>query len=259
MLTKRDWKIWLRSGSYRFMQDSRGAPSTALATYRWNGHDVSYRPGTSDCSILYDVLLKRGRKGEYWLPDGLTPKTIYDIGGNIGITSLHLARLYPDARIHVFEPMPANLEVLRRNVAPYPRITVHPVALGAQDCELEIFFSDDARNFGGFSFFEKGVDRSKRTTVPVRQAQAYLDEQGIDAPDLIKIDTEGSEYPILTALRPAVVAHAQWIMGELHDRQDFELLAYLSKWFDIGARKSLGKRLFMFNACNKSLAGRVRT
>lgn len=241
------------------MKHSRpGAAQGGYASYAWNGRPIHYRPGTSDCKIIYEILLKRGRKGEYWLPSGLSPRTILDIGGNIGITAVYLANRFPDATIHVFEPIPANFELLERNVAPYPRIHAHAVALGGQDGELDMFASDHTDNYGGFSLFERGVDSSKRTKVLVRHAQSYLDEKNIPQPDLIKIDTEGSEYEILTALRPELIERVQWIIGELHAERDFELLAYLSKWFDIGAKKSIGKRLFMFNACNKTVLDRVR-
>ncbi len=71
---------------------------------------------------------------------------------------------------------------------------------------------------------------------------------------MIKIDTEGSEYDILTALGEDMLSRTQWIMGELHGVRDFELLAYLSQWFDIGVRKGVWERLFMFHARNKTLA-----
>lgn len=69
MSVKKALKILLRSGSWQFTRDSlqRGAPAS-LRTYRWKGVPIQYRPGTSDTGLIYDILLKRGRKGEYSVP-----------------------------------------------------------------------------------------------------------------------------------------------------------------------------------------------
>lgn len=251
MVSSIDIKYWLRSGSLSFMRNRTRPESRSLAAVRWNGHPVYYRPGTSDMTLIYRILLKPGKKREYRFPAELSPRTILDIGGNIGVTPILLARTFPGAVIHCFEPVPENFELLRRNVAPYPNIHAHCVALGREDSKREIFFSDDPDNFGGFSFFEAGSDRGKQIPVVVRGVRAYFEEQRLPPPDLIKIDTEGAEYEILTSFDPEMLARVTWISGELHGERDFELLGFLSKWFDISIRKELRSRLSMFEAINK--------
>jgi len=83
-------KMLVRSRSLNFARQaaSRGIPSDSLAKLRWRGKNVFYRPGTSDMTVLYQVLLRRGRKAEYYLPHTLKPKVILDIGSNIGAISL---------------------------------------------------------------------------------------------------------------------------------------------------------------------------
>jgi hypothetical protein len=44
-----------------------------------------------------------------------------------------------------------------------------------------------------------------------------------------------------------------WITGELHGNRSFELLEFLSQWFDVEAKKTLGKRLFNFLARNRKI------
>lgn len=247
-------KYWWRSGSRRFTLDRHpSARSRPLSKYEWQGKPVYYRPGTSDTELIYKILLKAGRKAEYYFPSALQPCLILDIGANIGVTSVYLAHRFPDARIYSFEPVPANVELLWLNVAAYPRITVCPTALGAADGDVELHFSDHPHNFGGFSFSHQGSDCDRKLRVQQRNIRTVLNELGIDQVDLIKIDTEGAEYEILTALDEDVLRRVTWITGELHGEKDFELLAFLSRWFDIEAKRSIGKRLFMFAAANKSL------
>ncbi|MBI4985094.1 MAG: FkbM family methyltransferase [Rhodocyclales bacterium] len=221
---------------------------------RWNDHDVYYRPGTSDPHVLNSIILKGGRKAEYWIPKPIRPRTVFDIGGNIGAAALYFARTFPEARIFSFEPVPANFEVLTRNIAPYPNIQAFNVALGAQDGKLELIESPNSDNFGGFSQYQRGADAScGRIQVACRSFSSMLNELGLEAPDLIKVDTEGAEFVILTALPTEVLAKVSWIAGELHGENDFELLAYLSQWFEIGIRKSVNGPLCNFHARNRQL------
>jgi hypothetical protein len=43
------------------------------------------------------------------------------------------------------------------------------------------------------------------------------------------------------------------VMGELHGRLDFQLLAMLSEHFRISVKKNLDDRCFMFQALNRKL------
>src|SRR5690606_25170698 len=57
---------------------------------------------------------------------------ILDIGANIGIMTYHLSTRFPQTKIHAFEPMPDNLDVLKRITQKYAlkNVIVHPYALG---------------------------------------------------------------------------------------------------------------------------------
>lgn len=245
-------KYWLRSGSYQFMRDSRRSLRTDdLHHYVWRNKPIYYRPGSSDTGLIYKILLKKNKKSEYDVPQAINPSVILDIGGNIGIASVYFANRFPSARILTFEPVPENFAILSKNVSAYQNIHPFHFALGKQDGVLEMYYSDHPNNFGAYSFYEKGSDTSKKILVTVRSAQSLLAEIGVSRVDIIKIDTEGSEYNILTSFNESVIKNVKWIVGELHGEHDFELLAYLSYWFEIQVKKQFNKRLFMFHACNK--------
>ena len=103
---------------------------------------------------------------------------------------------------------------------------------------------------GGFSCHELGVNKENTLTVTVKKPTTVMKELGIEKVDLIKIDTEGSEFSIITSFDKDVLRAVTWITGELHGIKDFELLAYLADDFDISTKKSF-RRLFNFSACNK--------
>ena len=257
MSVKLKTKVLLRSRSLEFTREyfKRDGEATRR-TYEWNGIPVTYRSGTSDAGLIYNILLKRGRKSEYALPaeaklQARDVRVVLDIGANIGIASIYFATIFPNAVVHAFEPVPGNCEILKENARASGRVQVHEHALGSEDGELELFDSDDKANLGGFSSHGLGTNPSKTQRVPVRHTGRALAELGIQRADVIKIDTEGAEFEILTALQRDVLASARVIMGELHGRRDFELLHYLQPMFHIGAKKQLRTRLFNFVAVSR--------
>lgn len=253
MQLKTSFKWLVRSGSLAFVKDRASPPLMDLThEYVWKGRRLNYRPGTSDQSLIYDILLKRGRKAEYWLPDDIDAKVVLDIGANIGIASNYLSNRFPNARIFAFEPVPANFAILSRNVESLGNVRPFQKALGAQDGSFEMLHSDSVENLGGYSFHAAGSNAEKLIRVEVREARSMMREIGIESADIIKIDTEGSEYDILTNLGRGFLANVKWIYGELHGNRDFELLAFLSEQFEIGVKRTMNKRLFMFQARNKT-------
>ena len=265
-------RSFLRSGTLEFAKDyadaARHTPNlsgrTTVPWARGDGLPVHYRRGTSDLGLIYTILLKRDSAGEYWLPDGLPHQTIFDIGGNIGVTSRYLAHRFPGARIHTFEPVPANIEVLRDNTGGVPGIQVHPYGLGAQNGSFTLQpNSSDRRNQGNFSLTAAG-DGAGGVQVQVRAVPDVLREVGNPRVDIIKIDTEGAEWDILSAFPVDVLSRVSWIYGELHTESianptAFKLLDYLSQWFVIDVHKPLHKQNFNFDACNKSIASQFRS
>ena len=259
-MDKTDLKYWLRSGSWRFSRHRRSQDRQVFvpgqtATHTYHGQPLRYRPGSSDVFDIYEILLKKGHKAAYWLPQAVDPAVILDIGANIGLAAIYLARRFPAARIECFEPMADNFALLEQNIAPYPQIRAHRLALGAQDGQRAIFASEGGEGiFTGNSFYHLGVDQQRAFTVEVRNPARLLPQLGINQVDLVKIDTEGAEYEILRHFDKDLLARVKWVMGELHGIDDFKLLDYLSTWFLIDVKKTLRKRLFEFNAQNRDLA-----
>ena len=246
-------KLLARSRNPRFVRDTLAPYDPSLRSIDLQGMKLHYRPGSSDPWAIYNHLMKPPERDEYApprempLPPGEV-RTVLDIGANVGITALYFSRIFPNAQIYAFEPAPDNFAVLSRNIANSKRIRGFNFGLGAQDAELELFHSDNPINFGGYSLHPAGSDTSKKLRIQVRNVAAVLAELSLEKIDVVKIDTEGAEYDILTALPERILRTAKYITGELHGNKDFALLEYLSRWFDVGMRKKLSSRLFNFRA-----------
>jgi FkbM family methyltransferase len=225
--------------------------------YTYRGRPLHYRTASSDMTIIHDVLLYPGYKSEYWTPAEIDPRVILDLGANIGVAAVYYANLFPRAVVHSFEPVPANYELLVKNTKSYDNIRCYNAAVGRSDGRLEIQSSANTANYGGASLYGVESDPANKVAVEVWSSATMLERAGIDHADLIKIDTEGAEYDILTSLDREVLFRAKWIIGELHGVNDFKLLAYLAEGFLIDVRKTLHKRFFRFNACHPSIIDRI--
>ncbi len=248
-------RILARSRSIRFTMDASrahaGVRTKALAKLRWHGHDVFYRPGTSDPLVINQVLLRQGGKAEYYLPLALDPKVILDVGSNIGASVLYFHERFPSAKIYGFEPHPETFRILQANVDAIPSVEVFNYALGAEDAGISVVF--DGIDFSGF--VAKPTSAGTRggattTECEVKHAGEVMRNLGLDRVDLIKIDCEGAEYDILTALPGEMLRECKWIVGEMHDASAFKLLLLLAPHFDLDLKKKMFGPSFRFHACN---------
>ncbi len=136
--------------------------------------------------------------------DCLAPGAVFvDVGANIGyFTLLAAARTGGKGRVVAFEPDADNCALLRESLEHNglsQRVTVEQAALSADDGEARLYLSD--RNFGDHQVFATEEARSSR---PIRclRGDAYFERQAIGNIDLLKVDTQGSEFSVMQGLMP---------------------------------------------------------
>ena len=247
-------RILLRSRSLRFTKDMlRQSPNSSLTRLRWSGSDIFYRSGSADPFVLYQVLLKPGKKAEYYVPRALNPKIILDIGSNIGASVLYFHRQFPDAQIFGFEPHPETFRVLKKNVAALRGVQVFNYGLGA--VRERVAVPADKVNYGAFNtrgdFKDRGYP-AVPTECEVRRLDDVLRELQITQIDLLKIDCEGAETDVFSTLPDEILNRCQWIVGEFHDQTAFAVLARLAPHFHLDLKKKMFRPRFRFHACNVS-------
>jgi FkbM family methyltransferase len=126
-------------------------------------------------------------------------RVVLDVGANIGAASLYFARTYPDATIHAFEPSAAALPLLRKNVGGFPSVKVHEFGLLDRELEAPLFQGDGD---GLTTSVVRSTENSDETSpASFRSAAEWLEAEQISGIDVLKIDTEGAELPILRDLR----------------------------------------------------------
>jgi FkbM family methyltransferase len=212
--------------------------------------------------------------------NGLTfpPGTYVDVGANIGLFSIHLRDLCPEARILAYEPMPAAFAALQRNAADLGGdINPIPLALGAEpgNVTFEQFPGLTALSTANHAVGERlaGGIRSLLSRQGSADIRAILDRtgayermddagfvdqlltaetitatvdtlarqaeiQGIDRIELLKIDTEGSERAVLEGVG-ALWPRIRQLMVEVHGGPD-ERDAIASELRERGYRVTAG-------------------
>ena len=91
----------------------RGGASVLVELRLRDGYPICCRIGTTDADVFYDTFVS-----QYHLPPhGFRPRTILDLGSNIGTTIVHYAKLYPEARILGIELDEDNFCLCQRNIA----------------------------------------------------------------------------------------------------------------------------------------------
>lgn len=130
----------------------------------------------------------------------------YDIGANIGYYSLLAASENPSMKIVGFEPASGPLFYFRKNadVNHFSQIRIEPTALSDREGELTFFeiinkkYTFLEHNLAGES--NAGSKTEGKNFVKVQVNSTTLDNytaQHTELPDLIKMDTEGTEHIIL--------------------------------------------------------------
>jgi FkbM family methyltransferase len=112
-----------------------------------------------------------------------------DVGANEGQTVKRLLERFPEAEIHSFEPVPSTFEVLERSIAGTSVRAVNS-ALGATPGRETIYVSD-ASGLNSLHGSGEGI------AIEVRTLDEYAAEAIDGRIDLLKIDTEGHEVPVL--------------------------------------------------------------
>ncbi|ELY36230.1 FkbM family methyltransferase [Natronorubrum tibetense] len=147
---------------------------------------------------------------------------VYDIGANVGIYALALTSGAPDRRVVAFEPSPAAVERLRRNVRANDlesRIDVLACGVGddAGDRPFYISTYPELSAFDRASATRWAATVADVQSVPIRRLDDIVVEADIPPPDHLKIDVEGAAPAVLRGARATLERHRPTVFVEIHD------------------------------------------
>jgi FkbM family methyltransferase len=177
------------------------------------------RSDTSTNLVLKEVF---GNKVYAPLQTTEVRRAILDIGANQGITSAYFRLVFPKAKIVAVEPDPASFPILLENATRLGNSTAHNLALLDRNGKAHFKSSKISVVSTLYDLPHPGIENDI-VEVDLRHAGQFADEAaaqiGTEGFDMLKVDTEGAEVPILQALGERLV-NIQTIFLEFHSLQD---------------------------------------
>ena len=206
------------------LADAMGRQNKPYLLRSQSGANCRIRPGTSDWWIFLEVFLFQiYRRADQDIREAAT---IIDIGANVGLFSIHAARISSQAQIHAFEPFPKNLEQLAANVQLNRESQIHPHAAAVADHAngATLYFSP-----GDESGCSLNDVKGQSIFVNTVQVNDLFRVCGIARCDLLKMDCEGTELAILRSAAPDTLNSIGSLIMEYHHVAEVpELIEYTS-------------------------------
>jgi FkbM family methyltransferase len=193
----------------------------------------------NDGSVFKFDLRDRTQSGAFWIGDyepdylhvleklaGVAGGVVYDIGANVGLVAIPLARRLGDGgAVICFEPVLENFARLQQNASlndlDAQRFSVYQVALGSTDATADIAMEADyGASTGNAVLLTAGWEHPARswriTTIEMRRLDGLIEEKQLPLPNIIKLDVEGAEVGVLLGARHTLDVARPIILGEFN-------------------------------------------
>lgn len=173
-----------RSGAF-VLREVLGRSGCFRYRLRSTGIHVLVRHGSADPVTLGEVFHERDYEPPAELAS-LRPRRIVDLGANVGYFGAFALGAWPDATVRAYEADPANASVHARGIALNGlerRWELHQAAASNTEGSVRFTATADALSH---------ADEDGETVVPMEDVLPV-----IAGADLLKMDIEGGEWPIL--------------------------------------------------------------
>lgn len=163
-----------------------------------------------------------------------TGDTVFDIGANIGLISIIMAKSADSGgentsktglQFYAFEPEPRNFKQLQNNIKLNGLETfIHPhqLALGAEEGEVELHIRGSEGEGRHSIASSKGATDAIR--VQIQTMSQFCQEHNV-SPNVIKIDVEGAEGQVLAGMQAMLQTKApEHVFMEIHPKGDGEMM-----------------------------------
>lgn len=143
---------------------------------------------------------------------------ILDVGANVGCSCLWFHELYPQATIYAFEPEPATFAFLESNTANLPRVKRFPFGCHDRPGTFPLYLGETSSATNSLASGAP-FNSTKYVEITLRRLSNFLDDAALGHISILKIDTEGAEFAILSDLKSRL-AQIDLIYVEYHFERD---------------------------------------
>ena len=176
---------------------------------------------------------------------------VLDIGANLGIMTVHLAKKLPNTTIHAIEPLPDNISVLKRIIQHFglKKIKIHEVAVGETEGKVDMILPHQGKSkMQGLSHVKHESitewNEGEEFQVPVNTLDNLLNGNSIQG---IKIDVENFEFYALKGGKRILENNHPIIYAELWDNENRQNCLEYLKGMNYNPHVVLNNKLVSFD------------
>ncbi len=189
-------KTSYHAGGISFICDLLDKRTTPIETFNFG----TYEP--EDSAMIY-ALIEPGF-------------TVFDIGGNIGWYTNHIAPLLTDGKIYAFEPIPETYQKLTGNVAlnGFKNITLENFAFSDKQDKIKFFYSPAMPGAASAANIT-GSSQMQELECTTNTVDNYVATSGVKKIDFIKCDVEGAEFMVFKGAEETLRTHKPVVFSEM--------------------------------------------
>jgi FkbM family methyltransferase len=215
-----------------------------LKLKKFNKTFFFYLTDNSDLTILKEIFVDN----EYDFDLPYSPKIIFDLGSNVGLSVIYFRLKYLNAKIYAFEPDPEAFRKLKKNIKQFNNIFIFNLAVSDKNGKEKFYIYP---NQSMSSSLLQRLPNQPVVEVKTKTLDSILDELSINKVDLLKFDIEGAEYDVFKNFKN--LDKINNIIGEVHfdliKASKEEFLNIFNK-FSINLRQISSKR-YLIKASRK--------
>jgi FkbM family methyltransferase len=141
---------------------------------------------------------------------------VFDIGGNYGWYSIHIAKKFPNNKIYTFEPLPNTFSTLINNINLNDTQNINPINIGLSKEKGEFTFYCDPNLTVNASLTNVGENSNAiEVKCKVDVLDSFVMENSIKKLDFIKCDIEGAELFALLGAKKSILEFKPKIFIEM--------------------------------------------
>ncbi len=197
-----------------------GRDPAGYEQYELGGRRI-WVPAGSLTWVIYDLTEQERGIYNYRELGATKGEIVLDAGANIGLYTIEALK-HGARKVIAIEPVPANVECLRRNLEQEiaeGKVVIYPKGIWDRDDVLEM--NVDPANQTGDSFVLKSEQGSVKLKLPLTTVDTMVAELHLEKVDFIKMDIEGAERRALQGAAETIRRfHPRMAICVYHQKDD---------------------------------------
>jgi FkbM family methyltransferase len=172
---------------------------------------IYLRRNSKDINVFQQIFIQQ----DLAFIKGRNCKICVDAGANIGLSTIYIKNLFPDAHIYSIEPEFSNVEMLRLNTIGYKDVEIIDKALSEDSNGLFLF--DTGKGTDAFQThrqFAVDIDLLRIESISINE---LMIQNKLNQLDFVKMDIEGAEAFCINQRAMEWILQSKLLAIEIHE------------------------------------------